>query len=171
MLLRWWLRVTILDAKLAGSSTPLCESRLDMFGDHAVSCNRNSPGVRHNAVQESLHNSLISNGITCIPEVAFRGKDTLADLRLPTFASAGPIAVDVTIRHPTCLWTDILVPQATAVVRYHEAAKLKKYPELCKAAGCTFVPLGFSTCGGTSLPGGGGVPGHRHRTRGPKQVR
>ena len=149
----------ILDAKLAGTRCPQCESPIDIFGDHAVSCNRNGPWVRHKAVQESLHSTLICNGITCIPEVAIGGKDKPADLYLPAFTSAGPIAVDVTIRHPTCLSSDISVPQAGAVVQNHEAAKVKKYSELCKTVGCTFVPFGFSTWGGTG-PAGGGVPGY-----------
>ena len=71
MLLRSWLGVPILNSKAAGSKCcPLCESPIDIFGDHAVSYNRNGPWVRHKAVQESLHGTLISNGIKCILEVA-----------------------------------------------------------------------------------------------------
>ena len=39
MILRWWLGVPILDTKLAGTRFPQCGSPIDIFGDHAVSCN------------------------------------------------------------------------------------------------------------------------------------
>ena len=59
-----------------------------------------------------------------------------------------PAAVDVTIVHPLTNSNCLLPPShCQEVIKTAEADKISHYGELCRNAGVSFIPAGFSTFG------------------------
>ena len=148
LLLGWWLGVPLLAEDTSASRCPQCGDSVDIYGDHAVSCRRNGPWLRHRALQDTLQAMLVGSGIAARREVSVGSKDRPADIYLPSFAGSGPVAIDFTIRHPTIPSVPINPASASKVVERHEEAKKERYTAMCADAGCTFVPWGMSTWGG-----------------------
>ena len=50
LLLRWRLGVPLLNEDSSGVKCPQCGCSVDIYRDHAVSCGRNGPCLRHRAL-------------------------------------------------------------------------------------------------------------------------
>jgi hypothetical protein len=102
LLLRWFLGMPILEEELAGKPCPLCGDPVDIFGDHAVSCDKGNKYRRHFAIQDWLIHLLQSHGIACARERMIDPASRLrpADIFIPNWSIEGDMALDVTIRHP-----------------------------------------------------------------------
>ena len=53
-MLKWHLGMPVLRPEKAGTACPLCQKPLDIFGDHAVTCQKNNLWKRHYLVQDFL---------------------------------------------------------------------------------------------------------------------
>jgi hypothetical protein len=98
LLLKWWLGCAVVPHQK--SLCPCCETPMDPFGDHLVSCKNNSPAQRHNALRDALTDALKAHGVSVMKEVAIGGSRRPADVGLPNFDARGPTAVDIVVHHP-----------------------------------------------------------------------
>jgi hypothetical protein len=105
---KWWLGIPLLDVSAAGTPCSLCSAPVDVYGDHTVSCPLNGTFRRHQAVQLAFQSVMRAHGVSChlevvaaklCPEDASYGRMRPADVLLPTFDSAGPLAIDFTVVH------------------------------------------------------------------------
>ena len=61
---------------------------------------------------------LVGHGIAARREVSVGTEDRPADVYLPSFADSGPVAIDLTVRHPAIPSTPLTLPRP---VRHEEA--------------------------------------------------
>jgi hypothetical protein len=161
--LKWWLGMPLLDV-LSRVRCHGCNQYLDIFGDHFLCCKHNNFTKRHQAVQEILAACLVDCGQAVekerpLPENCQPpGRRGLrpADLFLPNWEAAKPVAIDLTISHGwsqteqsrgapgECInrakWRTFLVQR--------ESAKHKEYDEWCTKAKWSFKAMAFGTWGG-----------------------
>ena len=158
LLLRWFLGIPILEESLAGKPCPLCGDPVDIYGDHAVSCDRGKKFRRHFAIQDWLAHLLQSHGIPCARERMVDPSSLLrpADIFIPNWSVEGDLALDVTVRHPL---PPSLFPATITSARDQlqraETDKRALYSEMCSRHGCQFQPMVFTTWGGLH---GSGIP-------------
>ena len=148
LLLRWWLGAPLL-AGDAGQPCPCCGGPLDNFGDHLVSCVKNHPTLRHNAVRDAFQVALSSMGIACRREVRLPfALDRPGDLALDNLDNRGSVLVDLTAHHPLAPGKRRTVEGCLHSLIAVENAKVQKYEADCLAVGFVFAPLGFHCWGG-----------------------
>jgi hypothetical protein len=75
--------------QVARQTCPCCDQRMDLYGDHLVSCKNNQLVQRHNPLRDALADALMAAGVTVLKEVAVGGARRPADLALPSFNSRG----------------------------------------------------------------------------------
>jgi hypothetical protein len=141
----------ILEEELAGKPCPLCGDPVDIFGDHAVSCDKGSKYRRHFAIQDWLIHLLQSHGIACARERMIDPDSRLrpADIFIPNWSIEGDMALDVTIRHPLppSLFP-ATISSANDLLQRADTDKRALYKEMCARHGCQFQPLVLTTWGG-----------------------
>ena len=151
LLLKWFLGIPILEPILAGQPCPMCGDAVDIFGDHAVSCQKNKAYRRHHAVQDWMIRLLQSHGIASAREKQVDPASLLrpADIFVPNWSAEGDMAVDVTIRHPLppSLFP-ATISTAKDLLSRAERDKNALYKAMCHQHGCQFQPLVFTTWGG-----------------------
>lgn len=121
---------------------------MDAFGDHLVSCSKNQPTQRHNAVRDALTQTLRNHGVACRTEVVIGSRRRPADVALDGFDARGPLAVDLVLHHP-------LAPSASRDPKAmkksladQERKKIEESEELCHSNGWLFAPMGWHLWGG-----------------------
>ena len=131
---------------------------MDVFGDHAVTCDRGKKYRRHFAIQDWLVHLLQSHGVACAREKTIDPASLLrpADIFIPNWSVEGDLALDVTVRHPLppSLFP-ATISAANDLLRRAESDKKALYGEMCTRHGCQFQPMVFTTWGGLH---GSGIP-------------
>ena len=145
-LARWWLGAPLFHG--ATADCPCCGGAMDAFGDHVVSCKKNQPTQRHNAVRDALAHTLRNHGITCRLEVAIGSRRRPAHVALDSFDSRGPLAIDLVLHHPLAPSASREVASMKPSLAEQEKRKIEESEELCHSNGWLFAPMGWHLWGG-----------------------
>jgi len=149
LLLRWHLGLPIVPASHHGAVCPRCQGANDIFGDHAVTCNRNGLWSRHFGIQSFLCWVLST---AHVPHEREQGTGTdarrPADILLKGWQSGQDMAVDLTVHHPLGINDARTVDSARASMRQAADQKTRLYSGLCSDKGWAFSPMVFDTWGG-----------------------
>ena len=126
-LCRWWLGLPLLaDSSARVPLCPLCATPVDIFGDHFVSCPKNGPTARHNALRDAWAQVLVSGGISHAKEVATLRRDRPADILLRHWDKGKSVAVDFVVSHPLSLSSTVSTAEgAHRHLKLMEASKLQ----------------------------------------------
>ena len=160
LLLRWHLGVPLLVPELGGRPCPRCGASNDVYGDHLVCCKRNGVTARHNAIRDALADVLQENGIPVQKEVGLgafcdvESGERPADLLLPVFNAAGPLAVDILAPHPLAPSKPRDPSTVAAGFKRQENLKNTLYEAKCHEIGWSFSPLALHLWGGYGPQGG-----------------
>jgi hypothetical protein len=150
-LARWWLGAPQVNGE--ATDCPCCGGAMDVFGDHLVSCSKNQPTQRHNAVRDALAQSLRNHGITCRTEVAIGTRRRPADVALDTFDPRGPLALDLVLHHPLAPSASREINAMKASMVDEERRKSEESDELCHSNGWLFTPMCWHLWGGVGPQG------------------
>ena len=142
--MRWHLGLPIIPENESFSCSG-CQKRVDVFGDHPVSCPRNNFWRRHNAVQEHLLSLASQAGVPHVREAPLekaRRRGRLqpnlrpADVLLRRWAGGKDSAVDCTVSHPAQVSElPLSGDKARSFLRRLEQDKVRKYEEICENEG------------------------------------
>ena len=152
LLLKWHLGLPILPSHWAGAGCPRCGAALDVFGDHAVSCQKGLSATRHHGVVNHFCQMLCAAKVPYERESACLGDARRpADVLLKAWDGRKDMAVDVTVVHALNPSGDLTVAGAQRVFQNAHAKKTKDYSGPCESAGIDFQPAVFDTWGGGHL--------------------
>ena len=152
IMLRWHLGLPILPPSSAGKACPLCGRAMDIFGDHAVSCNRNNLWRRHFLLQDFLLRLLRAAGFQATREESLGGTDRReADILIQNWDGIKPLALDLTVRHPRAPGQSHSDPERVLVKA--EEDKRKNAEPQAAIANASFEPLVLHTWSGVSTSG------------------
>ena len=121
---------------------------MDVFGDHVVSCSKNQPTERHDAVRDALTQSLRNHGIACRTEVAIGSRRRPADIAVDAFDPRGPLALDLVLHHPLAPSAPREIPAMKKSLAEAERKKVEESEELCHSNGWLFAPMSWHLWGG-----------------------
>jgi hypothetical protein len=150
-LLRFHLGLPLISSNLVGSPCPLCNTSLDRFGDHILSCQKAGLWRRHHHACEAVQNIGVAARYGVLSEVPVQGRRRPADLLLTHWHNGQSLAVDITIVHalvPSTAWH-----RGLSYVDHAEGEKVAESEELCKQAGILFAPVGMDTFGSYGTQG------------------
>ena len=153
--LMWWLGAKMWQAEKCEQRTlqgRKCESKLDQWGDHAVSC-KVGPGViaRHNTVNVvwMLAEKAAGFGVQREQRVQFGSRKKPADTLVWGWKGKEACAQDWAVVHPMTkcgLKTKKMDP--FGAVTKAEERKRRLEAGMCESAGVDFMPLAMDTFGG-----------------------
>jgi hypothetical protein len=135
---------------------PLCTdgAMLDVYGDHAASCNRKlGLKYRHNRIRDTFNALASAAGFTTVLEARhlLAGRPDLfpADILLQDWTGETSVCIDISVVNPLAVTS---VRQAArsdgSTARQAEAVKVVKYGALCTANALEFIPVVLETFGG-----------------------
>ena len=154
LLLRWHLGLPMVPASHHGAVCPKCQGANDIFGDHAVTCNRNGVWRRHFGIQSFICWVLST---AKVPHEREQGPADVnrrpADILLKGWQNGPDLAVDLTVHHPLGLGDQFTIDAAKTSLRQAGDQKTRLYSALCADNGWGFTPMVFDTWGGIHGPG------------------
>ena len=152
IMLRWHLGLPILPPSSAGKGCPLCGKAMDIFGDHAVTCNRNNLWRRHFLLQDFLLRLLRAAGFQATREESLGGTDRReADILIQNWDGIKPLALDLTVRHTRAPGLSHSDPER--VLLKAEEDKRKGAEPQASITNTSFEPLVLHTWSGVSTSG------------------
>ena len=129
-----------------------CGARLDLFGDHTVSCASCGLYARHNRLRDAFAVELRLAGVPVRTEVQLPGSQSRpADIFIADPESAVPTAVDVSVVHPLQLSAFSAEDAPGTFAASRELATRTSSAAECAAAGWNFVPICAETTGAWGL--------------------
>ena len=132
-----------------GAVCPKCQGANDVFGDHAVTCNRNGVWRRHFGIQSFLCWVLST---AKVPFEREQGPEAdgrrPADILLKGWQGGPDMALDLTVHHPLGLGDQLTLDAARASMKQAAEQKIRQYTSLCSDHGWQFTPMVFDTWGG-----------------------
>ena len=147
LLLRWWVGAPLV---LASDSTPcpLCGDYVDAFGDHIVTCRRNGPTERHNAVRDALFAACVQAGAPSRKEQGCEAGTRDADILLLAWNKGRHTAVDLVLEHALApsRWP-LNMSRVTSTLPDAEGAKAARAADRCARAGWDFQGAAFTLWG------------------------
>jgi len=145
-LLKWHLGVPLLPADCAGRPCPLCGGPVDIFGDHAVSCNKSGLGDRHLGTQSFFCQVLTQARIPHDREVDVTGNARRpAEVLLSAWDGRRDLAVDLTIVQPNPATGRPLRGSAAEFLKDKGEQRNRESPYPCGRMGVNFSPMVFDT--------------------------
>ena len=138
----------------SGRRCPYCKSAiLDIFGDHAVSCQGRGDIIsRHDRVRDTIMTACLSANLSPVYEQKHILPENISrpgDVYLPIFIAGQPAALDVTITSP--LQASPISDAARTcgfALTLAEDRKIGHYHQKCSDMGIHFIPLALETFGG-----------------------
>ena len=149
LLLKWHLGPPLLPPHWAGAGCPKCGSPIDVYGDHAVACQKGLVTARHHGIVNYICQMLSAAKVPFERESACLGDGRRpADILLKAWDGRRDLAVDVTVVHALNASGDLSVAGAQRVFRNAHNQKIRGYEAACEAKGIDFTPAVFDTWGG-----------------------
>ena len=151
-MVRWHLGIPVLRQQQAGQACPLCSKALDIFGDHAVTCNSNGLWKRHYLVQDFLLRLGRAAGMHIQREQSLLTHERReADLLINNWDGTTALSLDLTIRHPRAPGSSFTDPDGCLLQAEEE--KRRGASARADRVGALFEPLVFHTWAGLSRKG------------------
>jgi len=148
-LLKWHLGVPLLPADCAGRPRPLCEGAVDVFGDHAVSCQKSEFGDRRLGTQTFLCQVLTQSRVPYDREMEIAGdRRRPAEILLKAWDVRRNLALDLTIVQPNPVTGRPLCGSAATFLKDKGEQNCWESADFCGRMGVEFSPMLFDTWGG-----------------------
>jgi len=149
-LLKWHLGVPLLPADCAGIPCPLCGGPVEIFGDHAVACNKSCFGDRQLGPQSILCHIFTQSRFLLDHEVGFAGNGRRhAGFPLKAWNGRRDLAVVLTIVHQNPATGRPLRGSAATFLKAKGEEKVRKN----HVAGKAVLKAMFARCTASFLPG------------------
>ena len=144
LVLRWHLGMPLLAQSCAGKPCPSCGEACDIFGDHAVTCQKSNLWKRHFLLQDFMLRLSRAAGFQASREQSLLSSDRReADIWIQNWEGTKAVAVDITVRHPKSPGTAF--SDAEGALLRAEKEKRAGASTRAEMAGSLFEPLVFHT--------------------------
>lgn len=139
---KFFLGIPVIEDEHAGCPCPKCGRPLDVWGDHAVSCQFNGLTDRHCLIRDKVTELARRAGLTATKEEALPDGDRPADVLIKRWDAKGTAAVDVTCTHPLKVSdNNTTVDMARKSLQVAEDIKVRRYQDRCAAVEWNFIPV------------------------------
>ena len=150
--LQYWLGLPMVEE---GTHCPVCQAKMDPFGDHQVGCGGDGDRIhRHDSLRDALFSTAQSAALAPrreVPALIPGSRSRPADIYLPHWKRGWPAALGVTVisaLQPQTI-TGASTTQGHALL-VGEDRKMAAHAEACHAVGVAFIPLVVESIGGWS---------------------